>query len=417
MARAFLILGGTMIPANRRTLAAALTTTAMLALLSGGAHAAEPFKLVIGGDAYTEAGFVSQDRDNGLRSTEFRNRIRLVFTPSAKADNGLEYGVRLRVRASSGTGSTDADRAFLFANGAFGMVRLGMVNSFNDDVWVARPIDYLPLASSDGVAAWLPGSTTNAQTLINGRYAGTDLAVAPGAGSALQHSITVQGTSTKIVYYSPRFAGLQAGLSYTPRNDSTATDVNRVKAASAANSGATTNFQDIVELGLHYKDSFGGVDVAASAAYNLGKASASGSALDRYQDLRAFQIGGRVGYAGFSLGAGYVDYGKSGQNKNSTYAPFRDSARGWNVGVQYVTGPWTLGGGYVYGQDAGSYALRGARKLDVIELGVGYQVAPGLLIQAQYDHVRARSDRAATTATGSPNDTGNVALLRSVLTF
>ncbi len=404
-----------MIPANRRTLAAVLTVPPLALLMGSAAHAAEPFKLVIGGDAYFEAGFVGQDRDNGLRSSEFRNRMRVVFTPSAKADNGLEYGARLRIRASSGTGTTDADRSFIFVNGSFGSVRLGMVNSYNDDIWVARPIDYLPLASSDGVAAWLPGAS--AQTLINGRYAGTDLPVAPGAGSALQHSITVQGTATKVVYYSPRFAGLQAGLSYTPRTDSTATDVNRVKAVSSSGAGATTNFQDIVELGLHYKNSFDGVDVAASAAYNLGKASSSASAADRYQDLRAFQIGARVGYAGFSLGAGYVDYGKSGQNKNSSVAPFRDSARGWNVGVQYVTGPWTLGGGYVYGQDAGSYSLRGARKLDVIELGVGYQVAPGLQIQAQYDHFRARSDKAATTATGSPDDNGNVALLRSVLTF
>ncbi|SMH55991.1 porin [Azospirillum agricola] len=380
-----------------------------LALGAGAANAQAKFDVKVGGDFYFEGGYVDQDLDTGTRSTEFTNRMRINIIPSAKADNGLEYGARLRFRAASGQNNgrtTDADRAYLFAQGTFGQVRLGVQNSFNDETYVTAPQDYLPLGIYDGVASFLN---------IN-----TDIASANGPagvnGSLIGQSLVVEKNSTKIVYFSPRFAGLQLGASYLPRNDSSHTDVNRQKVIGTVAGQFNTTFQDMVEVGANYNNTFGGVSVKASAGYFWGQAADNttiAGVSSNYKDLNAWQVGAQLGYAGFSVGGSYVDYGKSGQNERAGY--FTENTRSWVVGVQYTTGPIVVGANYKNGKDAGSLAVAGERELQVYEIGVGYTVAPGLTLQAQYDYFKADSD--LSTAAVDRDDKGNVVILRSVLAF
>ena len=67
------------------------------------------FDIKMSGDAFFESGTVSQQQSANNRSTDFTNRFRLDFVPTAVADNGLQYGARLRLRASKSSGLTDAD--------------------------------------------------------------------------------------------------------------------------------------------------------------------------------------------------------------------------------------------------------------------------------------------------------------------
>lgn len=386
---------------NRYLLAGA--AAAALALGAGAANAQAKFEVKIGGDAYFEAGYVDQDLDSGLRSTEFRNRMRINIIPSAKADNGLEYGARMRLRANAGANNarnTDADRAYIFAQGSFGQVRLGVTNSFNDETYTTAPLDYLPLGIYDALPTWI-GTTANgissgaANTVTNGN-------------TIITQSLVAEANSTKIVYFSPRFAGLQVGASYTPRNDSSATDVNRVKPVGTFAGTANGTYTDIVEVGANYNNTFGGVTLKASAGYNWGK-SVDDVAGSNYKDLNAWQVGASVGYAGFSVGGGYIDYGKSGQNKRP--GVFTENTRNWVVGAQYTTGPIVVGANYKNGKDAGSLTTAGDRELQVYEIGVGYTVAPGLTVQAQYDYFKVDNDAATR------DDKGNVVLVRSILAF
>ena len=385
---------------NRYLLAGA--AAAALALGAGAANAQAKFEVKLGGDAYFEAGYVDQDLDSGLRSTEFRNRMRINIIPSAKADNGLEYGARLRFRANAGAGNArnvDADRAYIFAQGTFGQVRLGVTNSFNDETYVSAPTDYLPLGLVDQVQNWF-GPTTN--------IAGNGPANVVTGNSIIWPSLNPDGNSTKIVYFSPRFAGLQLGASYTPRNDSSNADVNRIDPVGTFLAGGNGTYTDLVEVGANYNNTFGGVTVKASAGYMWGEAVGDvvGS---NYKNLNAWQVGATVGYAGFSVGGSYTDYGKSGLNDR--VALFTDSTRNWVVGAQYTTGPIVVGANYKNGKDAGSVALRGERELQVYEIGVGYTVAPGLTLQAQYDYFDLDAETSALS------DKGSVVLVRSILAF
>ncbi len=377
---------------------------AALALGAGAANAQAKFEVKLGGDAYFEGGYVSQDRDTNLRSVEFRNRFRVIITPTAKADNGLEYGGRIRMRANAGAANArnmDADRAYIFAQGAFGQVQLGVTNSFNDATYITAPQDYLPLGIYDGVTAWIGAGAD-----ISGGLASLN-------GSMLNQSLVTENNATKIVYFSPRFAGLQLGASYTPRNDSSNTDIARLEPTTTSATGFSGTFQDLVEVGANYSNTFGGVALKASAGYVWGDAANATVVGTNVKDLRSWQVGAQVGYAGFALGGSYTDFGDSGQIQSA--ASNNDKARVWVVGAQYTAGPIVVGANYKNGQDAGSLAVPGKRKLEVYEIGAGYTVAPGLTLQAQYDYFQADSDR--TTATNNLDDEGHVVLVRTILAF
>jgi hypothetical protein len=414
----------------------------------GAANAQAKFDVKVGGDAYFEAGFVSQDRDANLRSVDFRNRFRLNVTPTAKLDNGLEYGARVRIRANADAGGLDNDRAYIFVQGSFGQVRLGMTNSIDDDLTIERPIDYLPLSIYDGGMGWFNGTsastnTAGAQVRTAGAVAGGDIAAGNAQGISA-HTLTANGNSTKLWYVTPRFAGFQAGLSYTPKsragNDNGNTDVNRFK---NTNTGVwSREYADIVELNLNHKNNIGPVTLNASLGFMTGSATKNAAAVaNSYKDLNTLAFGAQVGYQGFMVGGGVVYYGKSGQTK----APFitgatatseaaaapssvagtatqSEEAYTWNVGAQYATGPVSaagttvLGVGYYNGRDPGMLTIAGRRNLQVVSVGASYNVAPGLTGQLEYNHFDAASD-IPNSGGVSYDDKGSVVMVRSIVAF
>ena len=103
------------------------------------------------------------------------------------------------------------------------------------------------------------------------------------------------------MYLTPRFAGFQAGFSYTPENGSEAQDVVTVK-----NSG---RYSDFLEFGINYTGDFSGVTVAASATGTSGNGRGHRAVPPALKDFTAWQVGAQVGYAGFKFGGGYVDAG------------------------------------------------------------------------------------------------------------
>jgi len=372
-----------------------------LAMGAGAANAQAKFEVKVGGDAYFEAGFVDQDLDTGLRSTEFQNRFRVNIIPTAKADNGLEYGGRVRIRAANADRSVDGDRAFIFAQGTFGRVELGVTPSFNDQTFVTGPMDYLPLGLFDQVINWVGPNNS----IASGGASTTT------RNSVIWPSLNTDANATKIVYFSPRFAGLQVGASYTARNDSFNTSVDRAgfSAATVATANATGVFEDIWEVGANYSNTFAGFAVKASAGYMGGSAvSTAATTAANYEDLEGWQAGLQVGYAGFAVGGSFIHYGETGQRTGAGF--YNEKTYNWTAGAQYTAGPIVVGANYKYGVDAGSTVIPGSRRVQVYELGAGYTVAPGFTLQAQYDFVDS-------TLEGGVQDDANVFLVRSVLAF
>lgn len=388
----------------------------LVALCAGSAQAQSQFNLRIGGDYFFESGFVSESHKGNLRSTEFRERFRLTFAPTAKADNGLEYGSYLRVRFVA-AGSNDYDRAYMFARGRFGELRAGTVPSFDDEVnfpLSGQPTGWMPYAITNYALSWLTPLATGS----NGRYYGADTAGGISGALAiagpLWTNLIAERNGSKLLYMSPRMAGLQIGATYTPQSTSGGLSVDRAKNGSPAGAQVTTVFRDLAEIGANYIANIGPVQISAAGAIMHGQAATSTSTADRYNDYTGWSARARVKYDILSVGGNYTYLGDSGQNRLFAYT---GKTYNWHLGAQIAPGPWVFGAAYIYGEDPGQTSLPGSRKFKVHELGAGYNVAPGLMLQASYDYVIVDSDRVATAVTGSPNSKANVVTLRTTLTF
>lgn len=369
---------------NRILLAGAAAVA--LTLGAGAANAQAKFEVKLGGDAFFQAGFVDQDRDVNRRSVDFNNRFRLNIVATAKADNGLEYGARLRLRNNRSDRLTEADRGYIFVGGSFGTVQLGVNSTYSDNQGaVFRPIDFHfgSLGFWDEAPNW---ASTGNGTGINTALANVDLFAA--------------SRGTKILYFSPRFAGFEIGASYTPQPGDNFTSIDRTKNTAAG------RYQDVWEVGVNYSNTFSGVKLDASAGYMAGRNENS-----LFEGYKGWQLGAKVGYAGFSLGGGYLNEGKSGLLKTSTY---KSDLAVWNVGVQYETGPFTVGAGYTYGKQEGLTTVSSDDKQDFWTVGAAYKVAPGLNVGAEYSYIKFK-DESRSVAGG--DDKANVVILKSWLQF
>lgn len=365
-----------------------------LAALSGTAAAQTKFNVLIGGDAYFQAGYMDDDKSGeNLRSTEFSNRFRLNIVPSAKADNGLEYGGRIRIRAANSNRTTDADRAYIFVNGSFGTIRAGTQEGASSEWAIIGPVgDWGTFGGPDGF--WMDFA------------AGTpDL---PYQAQGDLRTLTSQTRSSAILYQSPSFSGLSVAASFVPVVGSNATNVNRTKFT--GDSDRTFNFEDVYEIGLLYSGEFNNVTVEGSAFYSGGEAR-DGTASLKFEDLSSFQVGAQVGYAGFKIGGSYSYAGDSGYQKGAGVVS-TDDAYTWIGAAQYTFGAFTLGASYTYSQDAGSTLAAGKSDVDLYQAGLTYTVAPGLSVGLEYTHydLSVKEDR-------TRDRDGNVVILQSWLTF
>ncbi len=327
-----------------------------LAAGCGTASAQSKFDILLGGDAYFQGAYVDQDIDTGLRQTEFANRFRLTVTPTAKSDNGLEYGARLRLRAAGGTGnnrSTDSDRAFIFVNGSFGTIQAGVINGLSDEYGIIGP-------NVEGIEGSPDAQYLNYYVNANG---------APYVLGSLR-TLESGDASSKIIYLSPSFAGFQIGAAYTPTYGSSNTDVNRVKNSTA--------YRDMAEIQATYKGEFSGFGVEASAAYQFAKA-ASG-----LEDLSSVHVGANVSYAGFKVGGSYAFSGDSGY---ATGTRGVDDQQLWIVGVNYTMGPVILAANYTDAKGIDSNFSGLNSRAHVWQAGVTYTVAPGLTTGLEYSYL------------------------------
>ncbi len=387
----------------KRSLAVAC---AAVALTSGSAFAQTKYDVTIGGDAFFQAGFVDQKLDDGLRSTEMRNRFRLVLTPSAKADNGLEYGARLRIRADTGSPNTTGgrkltqDRAYIFAKGGFGTLQAGTINGLSDEYGFIGP-------NVEGIS----GSADNTDVdFLNGSrlYDGVI-----GRSTNFRNQVSGDAAS-RIIYLTPTFAGFQGGISYMPRNDDSQNSINRQKYSRVIDPGQfAPSFQDVVEFGGLYTGAVGPVTLEASAYYETGSPTKEALAgfSNSFKTLNSYNVAANIGFADFKVGAMYRDAGKSGYCKAGCGG---SGSKTWIVGANYTMGPVILAINYQNYKDGGDDLLDpGNANMDLYQAGVTYTVAPGFTTGLEYSYFKANNKDSLDRVT----DKGSIILFDTRLAF
>jgi outer membrane protein OmpU len=358
----------------RKTL---LATSSIVAFaLAGPAYAADPLALEIKGGMRAQIGQYDFDQSNGTgrgygMSTP---NVEINFTAKGKADNGMSYGVTIESAGNTGA----PDEAYMFASGDWGRIELGNQDGAADRMVVSGATALVAtksLAGGLGSRQYWGGAVAAAFTNLD-RYDGS------GNGTGL----TLTGDDTKLIYFTPRFSGFQAGASLTPSVGNPTGQAPRVEGA----------VQNVLELGANYVGEFSGAKVTVAGTYQQGDAGTPSTT----KDHQNWTIGAVVNVAGFNVGAGYQDL----EDSSTAVGTNLDAGKIWNVGVGYMTGPWGVSVGY----QVGVRDVSATQEAEVkhIVLGAQYAVAPGWTAMLEYNDLNMQNDATPTVS----NDASSIVL-------
>lgn len=365
-----------------------LGTTGLVgaALLAVSASAETP-KVTVGGFIDFQAGFASDDLDAAQRSQGFRNDSEVSIRVDGKSDNGLGYGAVIDLEADV-TGDSDnqglnASRTYVYLDGGWGRFELGS----NQGASATMAIDADNIAVATG---GINGAWTYFANHPGANFISTPELVAEH-GSTLAAGDESTDNNNKITYYSPRFSGFQLGVSYAADLTDRGQTVTRTDTGTSAG--------DVFDLGLNWEGNFDAVSIGLAATGTWADADSN------REDIGAWNVGGKVGYMGFSVAGSYGDWGDSLQPNGVNND---DNSDYWTLGAAYEGGPFGVSATYINSNyDQGTTE----NDFDNFVLGADYKLAPGLTPYAEvsfYDY----------DATGRANDNdGTVFLLGTQLAF
>jgi hypothetical protein len=362
-----------------------LGTTALIAggLAAVPAMAADPIKLGVGGymQQYFNVGHYGGTGVTGVsgvdyRTPNFKYEGEIWFIGQTKLDNGTTVGVRFELEGWSQTNgaTTDTmDEEYIFAFGDWGRIEFGGI-----DVVAYRMFYGAPNA--------LPGYGS---TQFNFGAGSATISGANGALHSNAGGVGIFQDANKFNYYTPRFFGLQFGVSYTPYMTANSTagfgGVNTAAACGftggAGNAPLCPNMQNAyvngVSIGVNYVNKFGDLGVAVSFGWDHASYDAGITNNGLQRTYHAFGAGAQISYAGFTVGGSFTwdNNGQIAGNENLI----------WTAGIMYETGPWAASFTYLGGTRresvaglAGTGGAVGTDQVHLFMVGGTYAIGPGI---------------------------------------
>jgi predicted porin len=353
--------------------------------------------------------------------------MRLYSGVDAVATNGLRYGASIEFRQDfgpvSGNTANSGSSANTFSSTVF--VRRAFVYTAADRFGIVR------MGQGDGVIGLFDNGVTTFQNFDTGGWDGDFSGSIPSNANLTFPFAALQGAeygNSKFVYLSPQLAGFDFGFAYAPNSgdlqdgptiNSLTSTVGTLTTCPIAASGCQalassvvpldgSRFRNLTETGLRYQGNLGPVGLDAFGIYvNSGHVNVSPAvAGSQFQGLGYGDIGLAVTYAGFTVGGHVTTGAYNGVNALKPQGGANGTA--WLVGVQYATGPLTLGASYYDYTSQGSPLTVGIaqRREQGFAAGSNYTLAPGLVLYLSYLYgLRHQGDfDFATGATGSTNN-------------
>ncbi|MBU0725693.1 MAG: porin [Alphaproteobacteria bacterium] len=322
-----------------------LGSTALVAagLLAQPAFAADPIQLQVKGyyqNLVTYSDVSDAPAGTNYKDFQFRHEGEVHFMGKTKLDNGLTVGFDAQLEivnvGLSGGQPRDMDETYMWLEGGFGKLQLGAEN---------------------GAAYLLHVDAPSFGLGFDDRNFGP---VVQTGGFSRPN---IAGDTPKGTYFTPRIAGFQAGVSYSPNLDGQ--DLSGY--GFGVISVPTGSVEDIYALGLNYTGKFGDFGLRASAGYETGDVVGGG------QDPETWALGLSVAFGGFTVGGAYSD----SENYNSGSVSPGADGNVYSLGLSYQTGPWGISGVY-QNTDFDVAGVTTANSSDEYELAAMYQAGPGI---------------------------------------
>lgn len=336
------------------------------------------------------------------RTIRFGREAEIHFKGSTTLDNGVEVGVKFELESGERGASDTVDEAYLWVSGAFGEFQFGAQDGVGDQMPIVAPSPFLETFANDTDLDPLGAGDNRGAGLFSNTTAGV---AAGGAGALVQSGndgiintvVDFSGDSDKIIYFTPRLAGFQIGLSFTPELEELSGDESFGDSFSGNNT-----IENIFEAGITWEYAFNGVDLGASFVYltadgGVVNTNVTGTPQvigNSAPDLEDWAAGASVGFAGFTIGGAYaVKETDASQFGVGTAQPrVLEDYKAWDVGVTYGTGPWTFGVEYAEAnRDASINPGAVARNFDEVDLsaivtGVAYSLGGGANVTLGYKY-------------------------------
>jgi len=318
---------------------------------------------------------------------------RFYFGMDGMMTNGVRYGgsIEVRVNAGAATGSTANNQS--------------SANTTTDTLYVRRAFGYvaqdnvgiLRWGQADGPWGIFDNGVTTFQGFDDGGWNGDLPGAIPGNSQPQFPFLTQQGAeygSSKIVYLSPQLAGFDFGVSYAPNNSAlqdgncSAAGTGCYNLSSSSNINDAARFTNMYELAVRYQNAFGPVGVYAYGGYmGSGQVNYTGPITQATPGFNNLNLG----TGGIALTIGGVTFGGNVQggavNGIGALQP-KGGVHGiaWIAGIQYSTGPFTIGNHYFAYDSQGSPALVNIAQRHEMGYAAGmtYGIAPGLTLWVSY---------------------------------
>lgn len=345
------------------------TALAVGGLVAAPAMAADPIKMGVGGyyTFYALAGSIQSTYAlNGsyvsYNGVQFIQEGEIHFIGQTKLDNGTSIGLRVELEAWNPAGTTTVggttianrqiDEAYLFAFGDWGRVEMGSKDDAPYIMYYGSPSALIGFGFVQHNTSF---SWTNPTANANN--------TAAFHISAMTLDAQYQDVN-RINYYTPRFAGLQVGVSYTPKMNigtgsqwglspgpGTIGGVCGFNDATTANGCPTqdNSWFNAVAVGANYLNKFGVVSVAAYVGYSYASFIPSNNYVQSAANLnnganltnwQQFAAGLQFSAYGFTVGGSYI-WDNNGLGANY-YTGQNNDTNAFSAGMMYETGPWQL---------------------------------------------------------------------------
>lgn len=353
------------------------------ALLAVGISAAmaadkEPsaLNLSVGGFFYTGMAYV--DRNDDYTRNAMSQDAEIYFNAHGVLDNGISVGLQVQLEAQD-ENNDPIDETYVYIDGAYGRLTIG---SENDATYLGA------VQAPKFVAGFRPYDNNLTDSILERNLSlrndnDDGFAVGP---NGLTYSIDdpnmstlseqISGDELKIIYFTPRYYGLRAGVSYSANN--------RNRSGGRDNVTKVSDQDDIYSYAVDYAHAFN-EDTILKVSLGVTEgdnAMTAPSVTMVYQDPKITSIGAALKVKDVSVGGNFTNYknhkGISGQDIKT-----------YNVAVKYDLGRTSLGISFTDSSDDGIAQVRSA--VDYTEWVVGGQtrLAPGVAVGYFYQDAEA----------------------------
>ncbi|MFV9894432.1 MAG: porin [Rickettsiales endosymbiont of Dermacentor nuttalli] len=373
-----------------------ISTTALVAIVASSAFAeasttpANGLTVTAGGIVDFQAGFRNQKKgykvnlSTNNRNVAFMGHAKAYLAATARADMGFKYGgvIQLNTNVVNYSGNKDAkmEHTYVFVETGLGRVELGT----NSSATQAMKVDAASIARATGGIGGDWNSYVNT-TAYEGTSLDASYMVAPDFLSAYRYdSKWSSEKARKISYYTQRYNGVQFGISYTPDTGvvgkSYSGGVGGTLITDSGTQGAIKRdprvIKNLISGGFNYTNQLDQVGFSVSLLGEIGKGVKNDLETDgkKYRNLRAWQVGAALDYAGFSVAGSYGVTNKKFANiipTTETTKKHKD-LNYWTAGLAYAQGPIGVSATYMNSNWA-------KNKFKNLVLGADYQLAPGLM--------------------------------------